>query len=144
MCAEGFIEEAAEGRVLRMDDLMRFVRAVYDEDVNVDDPRVGHVCTAIEGAAARWLARKGGNSMRDIFGGASKMHESLTFLGAVGRAHPSSASGLPLPVPVAAQRILGTEADLFGKPVVVPRAGTGAIRAHLPHGATLRPRIGRA
>src|SRR3546814_8313079 len=85
---------------LRMDDLMRFVRAVYDEDVNVDDPRVGHVCTAIEGAAARWLARKGGNSMRDIFGGASKMQESLTFLGAVGRAHPSSASGLPLPVAV--------------------------------------------
>src|SRR3546814_3761544 len=76
--------------------------------------------------------------MRDIFGGASKMHESLTFLGAVGRAHPSSASGLPLPVAVAAQRILGTEADLFGKTVVVPRAGNGAILAHLPHGVTLR------
>src|SRR3546814_3642254 len=91
---------------------MRLVRACYDEDVSVGDPRGGHVCTAIEGAAARWLARKGGNSMRDIFGGASKMHESLTFLGAVGRAHPSSASGLPLPVAVAAQRILGTEADL--------------------------------
>src|SRR3546814_19954857 len=89
---------------------MRLVRACYDEDVSVGDPRGGHVCTAIEGAAARWLARKGGNSMRDIFGGASKMHESLTFLGAVGRAHPSSASGLPLPVAVAAQRILGTEA----------------------------------
>src|SRR3546814_12230148 len=115
---------------------MRLVRACYDEDVSVGDPRGGHVCTAIEGAAARWLARKGGNSMRNIFGGASKMHESLTFLGAVGRAHPSSASGLPLPVAVDPQRTLGPDTDLFGNTVAVPPAGTGPILPPLPPGIT--------
>lgn len=138
IAAEGFVEEIAQGKILRFDDLKRFASAVFGEEVGDEDPRLVRAHTAVEGALARWLARKGGTSMRDIFGGAMKLHEGHPYLGDLVRHQKGVASPMPQPVSVVVQRILGTDAELNGKNIVVTGAGTGTLFAHLPRGAQVR------
>lgn len=136
--AEGFVEEMTDGSVLRLADLKRFASAVFGEEIGDADPRLVRAHTAVEGALARWLARKGGASMRDVFNGAVRLHEAHPYVGDLGRRQPEGFAPLPQPVAVVVQRILGTEADLQGKKVVIAGAGAGSLFAHLPRASDVR------
>lgn len=137
VAAEGFVEQASSGRVLRYEDLRRFAAVAFaDPAIGDNDPRLLQTHAAIEAAASRWLARKGGRTMAEIFGGAQRLHESMPYMGDLSRHFPGAVTATPQPVSISVQRALGTEADLHGKRVVL--TGAGQSFAHLSRGVDLR------
>ncbi len=121
-CAEGFLEQAVKGRILRAEDLARFI-----ETTGFSGDR-SEVVDAIRAAFARHLAKRGGNTLGDAYIVASRLHESLACLtdGSV-----ETVNAAP-PMVVAAQRILGLEPGLKDRRVAVEDNGPGFILSHLP------------
>jgi len=140
VAADGFVEEAAQGQVLRFVDLKRFASAAFGGDPGDADPCLLRAHLAVEAAMARWLAARKGKTMADIFHGAQKLHEAFPYRGDLSRRVPGAEASVPLPVAVAVQRALGTDADLQGKRVVF--AGGGAMFAHVSRDADLRVHAG--
>jgi hypothetical protein len=151
LAAEGFVEELASGAVLRFADLRRFTEAAFEADIKtaadlgpqdhaqVFDQRLVDSSAAIEAAMSRWLIRKGGRTLADLWHASQRLHESAAYVGDLTRhmadapdAHPP----LPRPVALAIQRALGTESELKGKKVVF--SGGGTAFAHMPRGADLK------
>jgi hypothetical protein len=136
VAAEGFIEEIANGGVQRFADLKRFASAVYGEDLVDSDDRLLRVHSAIEAAATRWLVRRGGRTMNDIWNGAQKIQDGIAYIGDLTRHVQRSVTMMSRPIAVAVQRALGTEAELEGKTIVV--TGGGNVFAHISRTANLR------
>lgn len=129
-CADGLIEEVLRGRIVREDDFAAFAQVVFDgvkAGKKENERRLSDLRAAVEAAATRFLARRG-RRLRDVFNGACRLQESLTFL----QTDPADTSGVPLPVAVAMQRVVGTDSDLAGRKVLVPFAGVGKLLSHLP------------
>jgi hypothetical protein len=142
MCADGLIEEVAtRGRIVREDEFLGFCATILDgkaERLERDDKRVPPITAAIEAAAARFLSKRGG-VMRDAFNGSCRLYECLAFLTTMARSAKSS-SVLPPPVAIVMQRVIGNDADLAGRSIMIPRAGVGQLLSHLPRGTDVRVR----
>jgi hypothetical protein len=137
-CAEGFVEVMSRGIVQRFDDLKHYAATIYDTPIGDDDARLISLHNAIEASMTRWLSRKGGATMRDIYGGAMRLHEAHPYMTDLKRhADQRVVFALPQPVAVALQRALGTEEDLKGKKIVVSGAGNGSLIAQLSKTAIL-------
>lgn len=139
MCADGLVEEIVRGKVLRMEDLTRFTSAIYAEECAPESPAFAKAYVAVEGAMARWLAKKNGRSMRDLFSGAVRLHEGQAFFSTIAERQASvGMRPLPMPIAVAAQRVVGTENDVSDKKITVANLGSGNLMAHLPKGGSVR------
>lgn len=133
--AEGLVVQASRGKILRAEDFTRFLRVVHGEDVPEGDPRIDAARSAVEAASARWLTRSGGKTLRAAFVAAGKMTDNLAFLGD-GRG--PSPMGVPAPMAVAAQRMLGLEVELKDQTIVVANPGNGAVLSHLPRSSNIK------
>lgn len=122
ICAEGFLEQAVKGRILRAEDLSRF-----GETISFKGDQAA-VAGAIRAAFARHLSKRGGNTLGDAFIVASRIHEALACL-ADGSIRAVDAAP---PMAVAAQRILGLEPGLKGRRIAIEDNGPGFILSHLP------------
>ena len=134
VCADGFVEQTLRNFVLRADDFEKFVTVVYGEPAAPGSARFAAARSAVEAASGRLLARKGGGSLSQAFIVAAKLSENLAFL-SDGRGQP--VTGMPAPVAVAAQRLLGTEAALKGKQISIHNPGFGHVLSHLSRHASL-------
>lgn len=139
LCADGFVEEiASHSGIHRIDDLKRWTKAALGDGAAASQAGLARAYGAIEGAMARRLARGGGGTMRDVFGRAIRLHEGNSYLAEISGELGDDQVFLPLPLAVVAQRLLGSEAELAGKSVTIPRVGSGALISHLPRNAGIQ------
>lgn len=127
-CADGFVEMAARNRISRAADFESFVATIY-EGRNVTEADHARVRGEIEVAVARFLAKKGGKSLREAFIASGKLTDSLAFL-TDGRS--ARLTGPVGPMGIAAQRILGTEIALRDQTIVVAAANPAGLVNRLP------------
>jgi len=132
-CAEGLVEQASRSRILRADEFAHFLSVIYP-DAKVTDEMREAARRAVEMAVPRWIARNGGRTLQEKFIAAGHLAENLAFL-SDGRGAPLD--GQVAPMAIVAQRVLGTEASLKGKSIVVSSPAPASLAALLPSGASV-------
>ncbi|WP_342051302.1 MULTISPECIES: strawberry notch C-terminal domain-containing protein [unclassified Cupriavidus] len=131
-CAQGFLREVNLGEIQREADFHRFVRATFP-DAPTDAASMRLAWSAIEAAFIEYLMREHEGAAA-AWGDAVHIYESMPG-GAVTR--EVGAAPVPMPIALAAQRLLGIAPAQEGDPepsVLVPAAGNGAGFANLPRG----------
>lgn len=132
LCADGFVEEMARGRVMRPNDLRRFAGVIHGSDrvMEEHDPRLRQAQEAVEAAVQRYLAKNSDIASRDTFDLAVKLTEHQPqFVFRTSASVINQQYSTPLPMSVAAQRILG---DTSGLSVLEPTIGNGSLVMCLP------------
>lgn len=130
LCADGLVLEAAEGRKLYAQDVVRFAKTVYADDTIEDDAAhelvLGKVRQSIEDAFNRRLSRLKAPGMAEVFTAAVQMEERA----------PEGILSVPLPVGIVAQRLLGNDVELEGRRIAMtlPEADAQMMN-RLPRGA---------
>lgn len=133
-CADALVEQAGSGKIIRLDEFNHFLSVIYPGQ-EVTEARRLQVRMAVEGSMARWQARTtAARTMQEAFIAGGKIRENAVFM-VDGR---SPATLAPLgPMNVVAQRLLGTEAALKGKTIVVSSPFAGALVSKLPASAAV-------
>jgi hypothetical protein len=137
-CADGFVEQMVRGKVMRTDDLRAFGATAYslaDRKMDVADTRLRQVQEAVEAAMQRRLAREFDVASEDSFNFAVKLLEHQpAFAFRTSDSVVFQQYSTPLPMALAAQRILG---DTSGKRVREPTIGNGSLVMSLPRGTQI-------
>lgn len=134
LCADGFIEEMLAGKVMDSGDLRYFGKVIYAEQQLLDaaDPRLRIVQEAIEAALQRRLSKTHRSASDDAYKLAVKLTEHQpTFIYRTSSSVENQQYSTPLPMSIAAQRILG---DTTGKKVFEPTIGNASLVMVLPDG----------
>ncbi|QYY33723.1 strawberry notch family protein (plasmid) [Cupriavidus pinatubonensis] len=134
-CAQGFLREVSLGEIQREADFHRFVRATFP-DVPADVASMRMAWSAIEAAFVEHLMREH-DSAAAAWGDAVHIYESMPG-GSITR--EVGAAPVPMPVALAAQRLLGVGAAQEGASepsVLIPSAGNGAAFACYPEGVKI-------
>lgn len=132
LCADGFVEEMEQGKVMRADELRRFAAVVHGErgKVEVFDARLRKVQEAVEAAIQRRVSRKFSVANEDAYRFAVRMIEHQPpMIYRTGSSVTNQQYSTPLPMSIAAQRLLG---DTSGKRVFEPTIGNGSLVMVLP------------
>ena len=134
LCADGFVREMASGRSMRKADLARFAQTVHGEPQAIDsgDVRLRKAQEAIEAAMQRALTRAADSPTDEAFSYAVRMTDRQPTFGyrtstSVGNQQYST----PLPMSIAAQRILGPR---DGETLLEPTIGNASLVALMPKG----------
>ncbi len=141
-CAEGFVEESfrtskdgtQRNKVLRSDDFARFYRAVREKEPVEGSAEYQEARDAVEAASARLVYRKDKTALASAYNKAAQTAERLAFL-SDGRG--AALRGPIGPIGLTAQRLLGSEAVLSGRRVLLHNPGLGHSYSHLPRSAEL-------
>jgi hypothetical protein len=99
IAAEGFVRSIAEGRIARVDDFSRFVRAVIDREMVDEDPEIERIAAVIDQVRVRRLASLVNNRDADAFGAALRLHNGVQYYALIKN------KMTPLPVGVVMQHI---------------------------------------
>lgn len=131
--ALGLVEQAVRGKILR--------REAFDKFVDVALPAgrdraefVSAAVAAVHSAAARYLAKRGGKTLREAYILAQKLQENLAFLFDGHFAEVADRMGPAPLVGVAVQRMLNLASREDGSTVAFERAGGGFLLTHVPKG----------
>lgn len=134
LCADAFVLEIADGRNMRMSDLVRFASAITGIEPNriQESPRLREVQEAVEAALVRRVRLESstlGGAHRAIFDAARRLMEGQpTFAARTSTSVMLQQYSTPLPMAVAAQIALG---DTRGRSVLEPTVGHGALLSTL-------------
>lgn len=131
LCADGFVQEIAGGRVLRFDDLKRFASIVTELSVDdvVSSPKAREVQEAVEAALVRYLRRQSGITAKAAYALAIRLHEGQPPLAArTSESISLQQYSTPLPLSVAVQQIFGR---VEGKSILEPTIGNGSLISNL-------------
>ncbi len=129
LCAEGLCEQGFRGTTLREDDLGTFLATTHPQAPAPGSAAYRDAREAVEAAAARLVHRKGRNALAAAFNAAIKFHDRLAFLN---DGQGPGTRGMAGPLGIAAQGLLGSEATLKGKRVLVHNPGLGHAFSGLP------------
>lgn len=138
LCADGFIQEIAGGKVFRFDDLKRFASVIteHPESEVAQTPLLRQVQEAIESGLVRHMRRHVNASInRATYNLAIRLEEGQPPLAA--RTSDSvtlQQYSTPLPISLAVQRIFGSTE---GKTVLEPTIGNASLVCAMPDAAII-------
>lgn len=134
LCAQGLVERAVRGQILRRDGFEKFVQSIAPEGQDRQS-FTSDAIKAVHSAAARHLARRGGKTLREAYIVAQKLQENLAFLHDGLTAEDARTMGPAPLVAVAVQRMLNLASrEPATGTVLFEGVGAGALLSHVPRG----------
>ena len=143
LCAEAFVAQMQAGVVMRPSDLRRFAAVVHHAGpgpveragMSPEDVRLRATQEAVEAAMQRALARAASVANEAAFKAAVHLAEHQpAFVARTGASVRHQQYSTPLPLSVAAQRLLG---DTRGRRGLEPTIGNGSLVTLLPAGTAI-------
>lgn len=138
LCAEGLVEEMLRGAVMKADDLRRFAHTIYEKGagrVESSDARLREVQEALESAMQRRLQRDITAPNTEAFDLAVRLVERQpAFVYRTTTSMELQQYSTPLPLAIAAQRLLGNTA---GKRILEPTIGNASMVTAVSADATV-------
>jgi hypothetical protein len=121
-CANGFVEEMANGRIMKFADLRKFAGAVFDvPELDVFDQRLRVIQEAVEAAVQRRVEAGANAPDEEAFRLAVALYDAQpAFEARTSESVELQQYSTPPPMAIVAQRLLG---DTAGKAVLEPTAG---------------------